>query len=309
MANVLVRESSLEAIADAIREKLNTQDTYKPSEMANAIEAISGGGITPTGTISITENGTHDVTNYASANVNVSGESEGFTNEDIIARRAPAGAVTMARNIYDYEFYNNKAVTSIVSTAGTAIGPNACYGATSLKTFEMPTATTIGANSFRNCTSLEAIYLPLCTINNVQYVFSGCTKLLTAVLPSAEIIQQYVFQDCTVLKSIDMKATQIKTGAFRRSPALDTLVLRNTSVVTLAAIAAFEGTRFATGEAGGTLYVPNDLIASYQAASNWSTILGYTNNRIKSIESTATDPDAPIDLTTHYIDGTAIPTT
>ena len=51
MANVLVRESSLEAIADAIREKLDTEDTYKPSEMANAIEAISGGGITPTGTI------------------------------------------------------------------------------------------------------------------------------------------------------------------------------------------------------------------------------------------------------------------
>lgn len=71
MSKVMLSESYLEDIADAIRAKTGTQDTYTPGEMPEAIESISGGGITPTGTISITENGTVDVTQYASANVAV----------------------------------------------------------------------------------------------------------------------------------------------------------------------------------------------------------------------------------------------
>ena len=44
MGKVLVTESYLEDIADAIREKNGTVNTYTPAEMADAISAISGGG-------------------------------------------------------------------------------------------------------------------------------------------------------------------------------------------------------------------------------------------------------------------------
>ena len=54
MADVFIHEQYLTDIADAIRSKLDTEDTYKPSEMADAIDSISGGGITPTGTKEIT---------------------------------------------------------------------------------------------------------------------------------------------------------------------------------------------------------------------------------------------------------------
>lgn len=41
MANVLVEETSLQNIANSIREKIGSEDTYKPSEMASAISNIT----------------------------------------------------------------------------------------------------------------------------------------------------------------------------------------------------------------------------------------------------------------------------
>ena len=71
MSKVLVTESHLNNIAEAIRSKNGESTTYRPGDMAAAIRDIPTGGITPTGTINIMQNGTHDVTQYASANVSV----------------------------------------------------------------------------------------------------------------------------------------------------------------------------------------------------------------------------------------------
>lgn len=72
MSKVLVTESHLSDIADAIRAKNGTQTEYRPGDMAQAIADIPQ-GITPSGTIDIAYNGTFDVTNYASAAVAVPG--------------------------------------------------------------------------------------------------------------------------------------------------------------------------------------------------------------------------------------------
>lgn len=59
MANVLVQDSSLTAIADAIREKNGETTTYKPADMASAIAAITtGGGALETNTFVVNPDGT-----------------------------------------------------------------------------------------------------------------------------------------------------------------------------------------------------------------------------------------------------------
>lgn len=255
MANVLVAESSLQDIADAIRTKTGTQNTYKPSQMADAIDSISGGGITPTGTkeITITENGsvTEDVTSYASVEVTVDVETGGGGG--------------------DIDALIDGSLTSITSNA-TSIRMNIFNGSTALVSASFPEATSIGTTAFQNCTGLTSISLPKVTSGGSQCL-RGCTGLTSLTFPKMTDHGASMFYGCSNLEIIDFGAVgSLASGVFTNCSKLKTIILRKTSVVTLAAVAAFTGTPFSSGGTGGTVYVPSSLISSYQTASNWSTL-------------------------------------
>lgn len=261
-----------------------------------ASETKTGTAVTVTaselesGTKSITANGTNiDVTGYAAVDVNVSGGG-GLTNDQFVDHAYPQGAfATSYSGTLKSETFKER--TGITSFVGNGI-------------------TTISGSAFYGCTALETVSLPNVVSASGTYMFQGCNSLKGIVLPSITgDIMGHAFIGCSALKYIDLGPSFGRlnaSDALQSCSSLDMLVIRRTTVSPLNNINNFNNTPFASGGSGGTLYVPASLLSSYEAASGWSTILGYTNNQIKSIESTHTDPTAPIDLTLYYADGTPI---
>ena len=177
-----------------------------------------------------------------------------------------------------------RTATSIVDDAPT-IGAAAFYNYPALVSVSFPCVTSIGNGAFYYCSGLTTINFPVTTIVGSN-AFYSCSSLTQIEFPSATQVGAYAFGNCTKLVSADFSDTaSFESGVFLDSKKLSTLILRSTSVCSLTDIRTFEGTPFASGKAGGTLYVPQALISSYRSASIWSTILGYTNNKILSIES------------------------
>lgn len=190
----------------------------------------------------------------------------------------------------------------------TTIDAYALYGLTLSNNVDVSNLVTIGEAAFGYC---NFTYFHAPKVTSLGYsAFTGCT-LETIVLEKKFSTSPYsVFNNCKNLKAVDFNTTgQFSNGYFTNCSSLNMLVLRRSDKITpfvTGVGSCFNGSSFASTGAGGTLYVPESLISSYQSASNWSTLLGYENNQIKSIESTHTDPDAPIDLTLYYVDGTPI---
>lgn len=186
----------------------------------------------------------------------------------------------------DYAFYkySNLKLTSTSLPSGVVrIGNHAFDQCTKITLSELPDrVTSIGSYAFYQCQSIESISCNGALNNLGNFVFQGCVKLSQIRLPNSKAnIVSNVFGStsaiyaCKALEFADVGSPiSIASNAFANCYALQTLVLRKTGTCTsLANVSAFFNTPLrGYGGLTGTVYVPSDLIASYQTATNWKTL-------------------------------------
>ena len=255
MAKKLYPESAVQAIANAIRAKNGSSETYTIGEMAQAIEDIpSGDDVFKAGTIGTTFNGYKDI-----------GEVH-----------VPDSVTSIGTSA----FQNCTGLASIdLPDSLTSIGQNAFYGCSSLASIDIPdSVTSIGTSAFQNCSSLVSIDLPDSVTSIKNNTFQNCTGLESIDLPdSLTSIDQYAFSGCPKLVSIDIpdSVTSIGTSAFANCSKLTSITCRATIPPTI------QANTLTSVPSRASIYVPAESVEAYKAAANWSARADY----IKAIPS------------------------
>lgn len=191
-------DNFLTDVANAVREKKSSTGSINASELDNEIRNIQT-GITPTGTVYITENGDHNVTNYANAHVEVnSGDLSDYfettiTNinkvyfgKDILIKKIPVIRVDYTGNDYSYMFCDSKYLKEL--------------------NIIIPDNKTINAYlMFGYCENLTKITgLDNTIFLNLESMFYSCHKLVKA--PRINIKEgsscRQMFGNCTELNDI-----------------------------------------------------------------------------------------------------------
>ena len=283
---LIVTKSKLDALATSISTKSGVATPMTIAQMKAAVDNLACGTIT------------QDADGY----LVISGEGDAtprWTADEIAVRNFTDSIILTTPLSVAQSAFHGSNIVSVQSNEIIVLNNSYPFAdCKNLTTVNFPNTTNLsGKYAFSGCSSLTTVNMKKADAGGGGWTFRYCTNLETISLPVSGVSSE-AFGYCSKLYAIDLGGNIVGSNTFINDTLLTTLILRKNSVCSLANINAFTGTPFASGGTGGTLYVPSALISSYQSATNWSTILGYTNNQILPIEGSIYE--------TQYADGTSI---
>lgn len=223
---------------------------------------IPDGYIKPSGTLNITENGTYDVTEKVSAVVSIPEQEIVLQNKTIEENgtySADAGYDGLGQVTVNVSGGTNTESEEVAALLGNTMTVLDNSLVTSLRTRVCQAATKLITVNLPNVTSLGA------------YAFYQCSNLETVTLPKLTTISTQIWYMCPKLERADCgQLKSISAQTFASCAALKTLILRKTdSICTLSNANGVSGSGI--GKGTGYVYVPSALIDTYKTATNWST--------------------------------------
>ena len=210
----------------------------------------------------------------------ITGGGADHSAEDAIITRSISGA------------YSNDRITTL--------GVGAFLGCFNLTAIDLPNVTQVKRNAFESCTRLQTINLPNVTefdreaflnagIQQADFplvttIWDACfykaKNLISANLPLVTALPADAFRNSSIRTADFAAVTNINRTAFTDCTSLETLIIRTPSVCVISDISvALRGSKIAAGT--GYIYVPDNLVDSYKAATNWVALA----NQIKPISA------------------------
>lgn len=178
-------------------------------------------------------------------------------------------------SIGDGAFWDCKSLTSIdIPNSVTSIEPSTFYGCTGLTSVGIPNSvTSIGDYAFEGCTGLTNIDLP-CSLTSIDFrAFKGCTGLTNINIPEGVLsVGSYAFYNCTALTNVNIPRSLTSIG-YRAFYGCEGIKRITCLALTPPSIEKFLGST-TLGLWGNqldsiTLYVPEEAVSAYQAATCW----------------------------------------
>ena len=260
-------------IVEAVTSSIDSNITSSNIKSGISILGVEGSleeGITPTGEITITENGTYDVTEYASVNVSIPNNTTEL--EDMFINHTMSGDYTNDRvTSVGLGTFSNSGLTSVSFPNVTDVKSYAFYNNSKLTTINIPNMTSCGEYSFYGNNMADLEFLKLTTVGN--YSFTNMVGCETITLPLVTTIGNSSFRGKTgsKLKKVDLgSVTSMQNMAFYWNENFDTLIIRTPDTVcTLGGSSVFGGSKIHSKT--GYIYVPKALVDQYASATNWST--------------------------------------
>ncbi len=221
------------------------------------VEAIPDEYIVPDGTKEILENGTYDITGYASVNVNVTVPTYDFETcvgggfSVVCDDPNPEAVVEPSGTL---EYYNDGGTLEF-----TALKSGVCTVTVSEGYLGEGEYETVKKYNVKIIESADKAEDEIISRTIISYINTSLTSIGTKA-----------FSGCASLASVDFyKVKSIAEQAFADDAALVKLVIRSSTVCALANTNAFSNTPIASGT--GYVYVTDALADTYKTAENWST--------------------------------------